>query len=68
MGYGLDVYKRQPVEPQKRKIVLFAFVLSLLIPATILLIKKSLDTKVRDKKDVVCLLYTSILSPGSTLI
>ena len=47
--YGNDI----PVEPQKRKIVLFAFVLSLLIPATILLIKKSLDTKVRDKKDVV---------------
>lgn len=44
--YGNDI----PVEPQKRKIVLFAFVLSLLIPATILLIKKSLDTKVRDKR------------------
>ncbi len=46
--YGDDV----PVAPQKRNVILFSFVLSLLVPAAFLFVKESLDTKVRGRKDL----------------
>lgn len=46
--YGDDI----PVAPQKRKVVLFSFVLSLLLPAAFFFVQESFDTKVRGRKDL----------------
>lgn len=42
----------QPVSPQKRNILMVAFVLGLLIPVVIVFIQENMNTKVRGRKDL----------------
>jgi len=43
---------REPVTPQKNKILAIAFLIGLIIPATIILARENMDTTVRGRKDL----------------